>query len=66
VQLSSIVPADKVQWDPVAGAPEPLDPEEEAAYGRLAADQRVTITGPLKQIDDAYRLEVRQVSEARG
>jgi galactose oxidase len=66
VQLSSIVPADKVQWDPVAGAPERLDPEEEAAYSRLAADQRVTITGPLKQIDDAYRLEVRQVSEARG
>jgi hypothetical protein len=66
VQLVPLAPADKIQWDHRTGAPKPPKSEEADAYERLAADsgnlantQRVRVTGPLKQTDDGYRLEVR-------
>lgn len=66
VQLAPADPADTVQWDRATGAPRPLEPAESEAYGMLAADartlppgQRLTVTGPLKQTADGYRLEVR-------
>jgi hypothetical protein len=51
---------------PLNGTPPPPKSEEADAYERLAAEsgnlantQRVRVTGPLKQTDDGYRLEVR-------
>jgi hypothetical protein len=66
VQLLPLVAADKVQWDRPAGAPQPAEPDEVIAYERLAArahelpaGQEVTVTGPLKESDTGYLLEVR-------
>jgi galactose oxidase len=66
VQLAPLVPADKIQWDRTAGAPQQLAADEQGAYDRLAAKapelalgQRVTVTGPLKKTDAGYHLEVR-------
>ncbi|GHO97424.1 hypothetical protein KSF_074720 [Reticulibacter mediterranei] len=66
VQLLPLVPSNKVQWDRHAGAPQPAEPDEVIAYERLAtrvhelpAGQEITITGPLKQSDTGYMLEVR-------
>lgn len=66
VQLEPIAALDKVQWDRPAGAPEALAPDEADAYDRLAGKagtgqdrQRATITGPLKQVDTGYKLQVR-------
>ena len=67
VRLVPLNPADKVQWDRPARAPQPALPDEAAAYARLATHLRgagaepVTITGPLLQAGDAFTLEVREV-----
>lgn len=60
--LVPIAPDDKVQWDRTAGAPRPLEPAEASAYEQLHStprDGEVSVTGPLRQTDEGYRLEVR-------
>ncbi len=66
VQLAPLTPTDKIQWNRLAGIPKPLEDGEALAYERLAAASRdladgrpVTVTGPLKQTDAGYRLQVR-------
>ena len=65
VVLVPLNPADKVQWNAAARAPEAAEPDEVAAYATLAAaaaatpGQPVTVTGPLVQSDTGYELEVR-------
>jgi hypothetical protein len=62
IQLVPLAPEDKVQWDHTARAPRPLQPGEASAYEQLASAPRdgdVTVTGPLRQTDAGYRLEVR-------
>lgn len=67
VRLAPLNPADKMQWDRPARAPQPVLPDEAAAYARLATDfgeagaQQITVTGPLLQAGDAFTLEVREV-----
>ena len=67
VRLESLAPQDKVQWNRAAAAPKPVEPLEAEAYQTLAASskdlaegQRLTVTGPLKQSDAEYLLEVRR------
>lgn len=63
VQLVPLAPEDKIQWDRTAGAPRPLEPDEASAYEQLASasrDGEVSVTGPLRQTDEGYRLEVRR------
>jgi hypothetical protein len=64
VILVPLNPADKVQWNAAARAPEAAEPYEVTAYATLAAaattpGQPVTVTGPLVQSDTGYQLEVR-------
>ncbi len=66
LELSPILAADKVQWDRPTGAPATLTPDEANAFERLAVEARAnadgrqaSVTGPLKQLDSGYRLEVR-------
>lgn len=65
VTLTSLSPGRKIQWDRSAGAPEPVQASEAAAYGTLARASRtpgarhVTVTGPLTQTEAGYRLQVR-------
>ena len=64
VILAPLNPADKVQWNAAARAPEAAGPDEVTAYATLAAaaatpGQPVTVTGPLVQSDTGYQLAVR-------
>jgi hypothetical protein len=69
VLLMPLNPADKVQWDRSARAPQALRPDEAAAYATLAKkagaapERPVTLRGPLIQIDAGYRLEVRVIEQ---
>jgi galactose oxidase len=67
VQLAPLAAADKIQWDHAAQTPKPLDAGEALAYERLttafrdlADGQQVTVTGPLKQTEEGYQLQVRR------
>jgi len=66
VLLGPLAAADKIQWNRAAGVPKPLEEAEALAYERLAAasrdladGQQVSVTGPLKQTDAGYQLQVR-------
>jgi hypothetical protein len=66
VRLARLMPADKVQWDRARGAPQRVDPDEGAAFDRLAAeaDQRpgaepLTVTGVLRHTAEGDELRVR-------
>jgi hypothetical protein len=68
VRLAALAPAEKVQWDIPAGAPQALATHEACAYDELAAEGRVanatqaTVTGSLEQDADGYVLHVREFS----
>jgi hypothetical protein len=68
--LAPLNPADKVQWNAAARAPEAAEPDEIAAYTTLVAatettpGQSVTVIGPLVQSDTGIQLEVRRVPQA--
>ena len=56
----------KIQWNHTHQSRKPLEPGEAAAYKELAAmfdqlpsNQQVTITGPLEEANEGYRLHVR-------
>ncbi|HEY9404973.1 MAG TPA: galactose oxidase-like domain-containing protein [Pyrinomonadaceae bacterium] len=66
VALVPLAAEDKVQWHQPPGESKPLEEGEAVAYERLsavfkdfAAGQEVTITGPLKQSGEGYKLQVR-------
>jgi galactose oxidase len=67
VELVPLGPGEKIQWDRAAARPEPVSPNEGAAYNILtrssqaAGAQQLTVTGPLLQTEAGYRLKVRQV-----
>jgi galactose oxidase len=67
VRLAPLNPADKVQWDRPARAPQAVSPEEASAYAALATEtgpartKRVTVTGPLWQAGAEFTLDVREV-----
>ena len=67
VKLAPLEPADKVQLNLENGAPRALPEEERTAFenlskrtGSSASAVRATVTGPLKQVDGAFVLEVRK------
>lgn len=68
VRLAPLDPADKVQWDRAARTPQPVSPEEAAAYARLVTEAAqtdagpVTVTGPLRQTGADFTLEVRELA----
>ena len=70
VRLAALDPADKVQWDRRARAPQPASPEEAAAYARLVIEAAqadagpVTVTGPLRQAGADFTLEVRELRQS--
>lgn len=66
VQFAPLAAEDKIQWNHTIRDRKPLEGGEASAYERLAAaardfadGQRVTVTGPLKQIGADYKLNVR-------
>ena len=66
VSLEPIAAADKIQWNREVGQPAALTVEEASAYEQLSAAtddgshaQRITVTGPLNQVDSGYTLKVR-------
>lgn len=67
VRLAPLDPADKVQWDRPARLPQPVSPEEAAAYATLVTEATqadagpVTVTGPLRQTGADFTLEVREL-----
>ena len=67
VELASLDPGGKIQWDPATASPQTAQPGEASAYNTLArssgaADaRRLTVTGPLQQTSAGYRLQVRIV-----
>jgi galactose oxidase len=69
VELAPLGPGEKIQWDRAAGRPEPAGPGEAAAYDTLTRSlaatgaRRLTVTGPLEQAPDGYRLQVRLVED---
>jgi hypothetical protein len=68
VELAPLVATDKIQWDRPLAAPKPVGPDEAAAYETLAAEatnspgRGFSVTGPLKQTNEKFRLEVRLFS----
>jgi hypothetical protein len=67
VTLAPLTPDVKIQWNHTNRNRRPLQPDEAVAYQKLAAtfdqlpsDQRMTVTGPLEQAGEEYRLHVRQ------
>ena len=67
VKLAPLEPADKVQLNLENGAPRALPEEERTAFENLSkrtgtstSAVRATVTGPLKQVDGAFVLEVRK------
>ena len=67
VTLTPLGPGRKIQWDPGAASPEPVQESEAAAYSTLLRSSqrphanRVTVTGPLSQTQAGYLLQVRLV-----
>jgi galactose oxidase len=67
VKLVPLDPHGKVQWDTVAQGPQAAAPGEASAYDTLvrsagsAGAQPLTVTGPLHQTQDGYRLQVRLI-----
>jgi hypothetical protein len=67
VKLVPLDPHGKVQWDAAAQGPQAAAPGEASAYDTLvraagsAAAQPLTVTGPLHQTQDGYRLQVRLI-----
>jgi hypothetical protein len=66
VRLAPLGAADNIGWDHRGGRTRPATQAEELAYrrlegavGSLSPEQRLTVTGPLKQTDAGYRLHVR-------
>ena len=66
VRLAPLAAEDKIQWHQPPGETKPLEAGEADAYERysaafkdLPAGREVTITGPLKQSGDGYKLQVR-------
>jgi hypothetical protein len=64
--LQPIAPGDKIQWDATKASPKPLDPLEEVAYLKLhekvtnaGGPLKAVVTGPLKEVDGQFVLEVR-------
>ncbi|MDT7753879.1 MAG: hypothetical protein QOD96_7541 [Pseudonocardiales bacterium] len=66
VQLAALAPEEKIHWDALSAAPQPLKASEASAYDDLAAvaplanGGRATVTGPLEQLDERYVLHVRR------
>jgi hypothetical protein len=62
VTLTPLGPGRKIQWDPGAASPEPVQESEAAAYSTLLRSSqrphtgRVTVTGPLSQTQAGYLL----------
>jgi galactose oxidase len=66
VRLAPLNPADKVQWDRPARAPQRVTSDEAAAYAALAnragqGRREATVTGPLRQEGSGFTLQVRAV-----
>jgi hypothetical protein len=72
VKLVPLDPHGKVQWDAVAQGPQAAAPGEAIAYDTLvraaesAGAQPLTVTGPLHQTQDGYRLQVRLIETRLG
>ncbi|HEV7806077.1 MAG TPA: galactose oxidase-like domain-containing protein [Solirubrobacteraceae bacterium] len=75
VALAALAPEEKIHWDALSAAPQPLKANEASAYDDLAAvydaadallanGGRATVTGPLEQLDERYVLHVRRFSVA--
>jgi hypothetical protein len=70
VQLAALAPGEKIDWDALSAAPQPLKANEASAYDDLAADAmlanggRATVTGALEQLGERYVLHVRRFSVA--
>lgn len=71
VPLVPLRATDKVQWDRATRTPEPASADELSAYTTLAAQvaaeaaAEFVVTGPLRQTDSGYQLEVRLVRAER-
>ena len=67
VELVPLDPGGKIQWDPAAQGPQAAEPAEAGAYDTLTRSagavgaRPLTVTGPLRQTQAAYRLQVRLV-----
>ena len=65
--LAPLEGTDKIQWDRATASPRPAEDDEKLAYRRLtqnlqapaAANQTVTVTGPLKETEGQFTLYVR-------
>jgi hypothetical protein len=69
ILLAPLDASDNIQWNNATASPKVPDPAEANAYNslegersNLAVGQPVTITGPLKETDPGYLLEVRAFS----
>jgi len=67
VILAPLQAADRIQWDHKTASLKPVEQEEQLACQQLIvlvqsglSPLQVTVTGPLKQTDAGYALEVRQ------
>ena len=67
VALAPLQAADKIQWDHKSASLKPLEDDERLAFEQLVArttsgpnSHQVTVTGPLKETDTGFTLEVRQ------
>jgi galactose oxidase len=67
VTLAPLQPADKIQWDHTTASLKPLEDEERLAFRKLIAlksgqtsSRQVTVTGPLRETNAGFILEVRQ------
>jgi hypothetical protein len=63
IELISLGAGDKIQWNHTIRQRRPVEPDEAAAFHALLASperQAVTVTGPLTETDEGYRLHVRQ------
>ena len=67
VELVPLDPEGKIQWDPVAQGPQAAEPAEASSYDTLTRSagavgaRSLTVTGPLRQTQAGYRLQVRLV-----
>jgi hypothetical protein len=67
VELVPLDPGGKIQWDTAAQGPQAAEPAEAGAYDTLTRSagavgaRPLTVTGPLRQTQAAYRLQVRLV-----
>jgi galactose oxidase len=65
IRLLPLTQAEKIQWDHTNRSPQPLEDDEASAFDRLAAatadpaEERISVTGPLRQTAAGYDLHVR-------